>query len=588
MTRCRTLRIVILALTLAGWFVFALPAGARTSDPDAIEAIAAIHAKSIRITSFQADFNLLRQGEKFLEKFFPDSPFYDNLSLNGIVNFDANSGQYNMYFRLSGADYHHFALRRNAVTYLGAERIYNLMSSDPTPIRLEPSPSPSASPQEDSSPSPSASPQEDPSPSPTPSDAFTDLDPVTRIPVPKHPLLFLWPYSLHPSSQTYTYTVVSRDEIVYGRKCLRIQVNPRDSQNPFLIWVDPKDGVITQVQVTDSRTEKKIRTTYSGFYPPDPKTGFTMYSRAQVDVEDQPLFLVVLSNLVINPEKIMITHTVQDHASPVQRTPAPDTGLGPAVQVMTRGLLVLVSILALCLAILGYRYFRFAISRQEFSDELLVIDEEDGRFTELMNDLGYAVTPFNAEILTQERMLLGKGATADTTRRPRGLLVAPNSFAEAKSHFYLVRAFVEEGGRVLVMYHSPHSASGMPFTASFLPMSPSDIATEYVAKSGLFRSISDDDVARLAGSLAAPELYNPSNQRPPIQEFLIGRNKSTGVKGVVIGMIRQGKGEYILCQMKFEPELVLNSAPVRRVLSDLVLFLQARKPAREDEASSLT
>ncbi|NMA26606.1 MAG: hypothetical protein GX934_02435 [Burkholderiales bacterium] len=588
MTRCRTLRIVILALTLAGWFVFALPAGARTSDPDAIEAIAAIHAKSIRITSFQADFNLLRQGEKFLEKFFPDSPFYDNLSLNGIVNFDASSGQYNMYFRLSGADYHHFALRGNAVTYLGAERIYNLMSSDPTPIRLEPSPSPSASPEGDSSPSPSASPQEEPSPSPTPSDAITDLDPVTKVPVPRHPLLFLWPYSLHPSSQTYTYTVVSRDEIVYGRKCLRIQVTPRDSQNPFLIWVDPKDGVITQVLVTDSRTDKKIRTTYSGFHPPDPKTGFTMYSRAQVDVEDQPLFLVVLSNLVINPKKIMITHTVQGHASPVQRTPAPDTGLGPAVQVLTRGLVVLVSILALCLAILGYRYFRFAVSRQEFSDELLVIDEEDGRFTELMNDLGYAVAPFNAEILTQERMLLGKGATADTTRRPRGLLVAPNSFAEAKSHFYLVRAFVEEGGRVLVMYHSPRSAAGMPFTASFLPMSSSDIATEYVAKSGLFRSISDDDVARLAGSLAAPELYNPSNQRPPIQEFLIGRNKSTGVKGVVIGMIRQGKGEYILCQMKFEPELVLNSAPVRRVLSDLVLFLQARKPAREDEASSLT
>ena len=92
----------------------------------------------------------------------------------------------------------------------------------------------------------------------------------------------------------------------------------------------------------------------------------------------------------------------------------------------------------------------------------------------------------------------------------------------------------------------------------------------------------------LAGSLAAPELYNSSNQRPLIQEFLIGRNKITGVKGVVIGMFRQGKGEYILCQMNFEPELVLNSAPVRRVLSDLILFLQARKPAREDEASSLT
>lgn len=592
MTRCRTLRIGILVLALAGWFAFASPAEARTSDPDAIEAIASVYSKSIRITSFQADFNLLRQDQTFLEKFFPENPFYDNLSLNGIVNFDARSGQYNLYFRLAGADYHHFALRGNAVTYLGAERIFNLMS-DPTPIRLDPSPSPSpsASPLEDPSPSPSASPQEDPSPSPTPSLAptgITDLDPAARVPVPGHPLLFLWPYALHPSSQTYTYTVVSRDEIVYGRKCLRIQATPRDSRNPVLIWVDPRAGVITQVQVTDSRTGKKIRTTYAGFHPPDRKTGFTMYSRAQVDVEDQPLYLVVLSSLVINPEKIMITRTTQGRPGSDERTPAPNTDVGPAVHMLTRGLLVLVSILALVLAILGYRYLRFAVSRQEFSDELLVIDEEDGRFTELLNNLGYAVTPFNAEILTQERMLLGKGATADTTRRPRGVLVAPDSFAEAKSYFYLVRAFVEEGGRVLVMYHSPRSAAGMPFTASFLPMSPSDVATEYVSKSGLFQTISEDDVARLGGALAAPELYNLGNQRPPNQEFLIGRNKSTGVKGVVIGVIRQGKGEYILCQMKFEPEVTLNSAPVRRALSDLILFLQARKPAREDEASSLT
>ncbi len=562
----------------------AAPAGARSSDPEAIEAIAAVNSKSIRITSFQADFNLLRQDQTFLQKFFPDSPFYDNLSLNGIVNFDARSGQYNLYFRLAGVDYHHFALRGDAVTYLGAERIYNLMS-DPTPIRLEPSPSPS--------PSPSASPQEEPSPSPDPSPSasptmITDLDPATRVPVSGHPLLFLWPYALHPSSQTYTYTVVSRNEIVYGRKCLRIQATPRDSRHPVLIWVDPKAGLITQIQVTDSGTGKKIRTTYAGFHPPDPKTGFTMYSRAQVDVENQPLYLVVLSSLVINPEKIMITRTTQARPGSDERTPAPNTDIGPAVHMLTRGLIVLVSILGLVLAVLGYRYLRFAVSRQEFSDELLVIDEEDGRFTELLNNLGYAVTPFNAEILTQERMLLGKGATADTTRRPRGVLVAPESFAEAKSYFYLVRAFVEEGGRVLVMYHSPRSAAGMPFTASFLPMSPSDVATEYVSKSGLFQTISEDDVARLAGALAAPEIYNLGNQRPLNEEYLIGRNKSTGVKGAVIGVIRQGKGEYILCQMRFEPEVTLNSAPVRRALSDLILFLQARKPAREEDASSLT
>ena len=55
-----------------------------------------------------------------------------------------------------------------------------------------------------------------------------------------------------------------------------------------------------------------------------------------------------------------------------------------------------------------------------------------------------------------------------------------------------------------------------------------------------------------------------------------------------LSVIGQFHGEYILCQMKFEPEVTLNSAPVRRALSDLILFLQARKPAREDEASSLT
>lgn len=567
---------------MTGWLALATPSWAQSSDSEAVEAIASVYSKSIRVTSFQADFNLIRQDQTFLEKFFPENEFYDNVSLHGIVNFDARSGLYNLYFRIGGVDYHHFALRGPAVAYLGAVRIFNLMS-DPTPIRLEPTPSPSPSPED-----PSASP-EDPSPSPSPTPAgFTDLDPEIGAPVPGHPLLFLWPYPLQPTSRTFTYTVLARNEIVYGRRCLKIQATARGTGNPVLIWVDPKAGLITQVQVTDSKTGKKIRTTYAGFHPPDPKTGFTMYNRAQVVVDDQPLYLVVLSKTAINPDKIMITRTEQSRPLSEDRPARPNTDLGPAVQFLTRGLIVLVSILALVLAVLGYRYLRFAVSRQEFSDELLVIDEEDGRFTELLDKLGYAVTPFNAEILTQERMLLGKGATADTTRRPRGVVVAPESFSEAKSYFYLVRAFVEEGGRVLVMYHSPRSSAGMPFTPGFLPMSSSDASTEYVSRSGLFQTISEDDVARLAGALAAPEVYNKGNQGPLSEEFVVARNKSTGVKGAVVGVLRQGKGEYILCQLRFEPEVTLNSAPVRRALSDLILFLQARKPAREEEASSLT
>ncbi len=570
-----------LLLLLAIWLGLPSPAWARLSDPEAVEAISGIYNRSIQVNSFQSEFHLMRLDKEFLADFFPDSPFYDNMSLRGIINYDSPTGQYNLYFQIGGVDYHHFALRGDSVVYLGQERIYNLMK-DPRPVRVEPSPSPSPSPE--GLPSPSASPSPSPSPSPA-AQEFTDLSPITRKAVPGHPLIYLWPYVLHQPNIRNTYSVVSSKEIVYGRRCLLIEAQGPTSRIPTRIWVDPRASQVMQVQVADFRTGRSIRSIYSGFYPKDSRTGYAIYNRLEVDVEGRPLFMAMLTGPTLNPARILSTGTGAETPTGLVDRPTRNVDVGPAARFLTQGMVALVLILALVLLVLGYRYLRFAVSRQEFSDELLVIDEEGGRFSELLTRLGYPIAPFNAEVLTQERLLLGKGATADTTRRPRGVIVAPECFAEAKGFFFLVRAFVEEGGRVLVMYHSPRAATSMPFSASYLPISPSDVSTDYSCRPGLFKTITDEDVARLANALAAQELYTKANSRPIAQEFLVGRNRSTGVKATAIGVVRQGKGEYILCQMRFEPEVTLSSAPVRRILRDLILFLQAGQAPKEEQVN---
>ena len=72
--------------------------------------------------------------------------------------------------------------------------------------------------------------------------------------------------------------------------------------------------------------------------------------------------------------------------------------------------------------------------------------------------MGYTVTPFDPEILTEERKYLGKKPGAVL---PRAVVIAPGAFANIKGYLFLLRAYVEEGGRVLVLTHGPSAIATM-------------------------------------------------------------------------------------------------------------------------------
>lgn len=569
---------------LVCWLALAAAPASALSDEKAVEAMTAVDERALKVSSFQSEFHLIRQDPAFLELFFPESQFRSNLSVDGILNFDSPNRQYNLYLRTEGIDYQHLVARGTSVVWIGQERIPNLMK-DPNPIAVpgaSPSPSPSPTPSPEASASPGASPSPSPSPSPV---AYEDLGPSSHEPVQFHPLLFMWPFVLQ-SDAVSQYHLVSEDEVVYGRKCYLIEVRNSAAKDQVRLWVDPKGEQITQVEIVRADGQK-VLATYMGFHPPDKETGYAIYNRVEVSVDGKSVYMAELTTPEINPNRILVTKG--DETVPVNtsnRRGELNTFIGELPPIISGALLFLVSVLGIGLAVLGYRYYRFARSRQEFTDELVLIDEEDGRFGELLERLGYSWIPFNPEVLTQERMLLGKGATADTTRKPRGVVVAPESFAEVKGYFFLLKAYVEEGGRVLVMYHTPKTAATMPFTSSFIPLMPGDTATGYHCRSGVFETVPDDEVERLCGALAAKELYTQVNERPVSHEIVVARNKSTGVKGTVLGVVRQGKGEYILCQLRFDPKLTASSAPIRRLLGDLIHLLQARSAKRAQEQTA--
>ena len=236
----------------------------------------------------------------------------------------------------------------------------------------------------------------------------------------------------------------------------------------------------------------------------------------------------------------------------------------------------LVTVLLLVLLVLILRFVIFVASRQEFSDELIVIDEPGGIFSETLNKLGYKVIPFSIEVLSEERHHLGKNATKDTTSRPHAVIVAPQSFNEVANHAFLIRAYVEEGGRVLVMHHPKQMEHILPFKAEMLPIPNIGIAIE--SDTDTLTALHKDELNRLASTYVTKEAYLTIDGKKFNKSLLVLSNKLTGIKAVAIGSVKKKKGEYLVWQMKFSCKQLASDTSLQLLLNDVIRYMLGLEP----------
>lgn len=560
----------------------------KHSDPDAVEAVQGVYNTCFSLHEIKADVHLVIQDPEFLKDFF-DEEGYNSTGVKGLLHFQDKTGC-RLLLRRSSDMYNCFELGNN-VNYTGMRRVKrrpgsSLLRISEAQAGAAPAASPEAVPDSQISPTPS------PTNTPTPSadqnfinphniagkaalDSYLHLLTPLHTSAPRdYPLSFILPYTLNSRLHGNIYTVVNKNAFVFSEKCMEISAeNPR---SPYLttLWVDTKHNRLLQVMRFNKKENIKIIASYVGAYTPDPKTGFSPYKRVEISINGFPVCFAELTEVRINPSKPVVT--IEKETNVPERPTITNYVTNDIVPFLSEQKIKLVTVLLLVLLVLILRFVIFVASRQEFSDELIVIDEPGGIFSETLNKLGYKVIPFSIEVLSEERHHLGKNATKDTTSRPHAVIVAPQSFNEVANHAFLIRAYVEEGGRVLVMHHPKQMEHILPFKAEMLPIPNIGIAIE--SDTDTLTALHKDELNRLASTYVTKEAYLTIDGKKFNKSLLVLSNKLTGIKAVAIGSVKKKKGEYLVWQMKFSCKQLASDTSLQLLLNDVIRYMLGLEP----------
>ena len=596
--------LALLAMLLAfcaATAAFATPAPSKVlkekhSDPDAVEALQKIYKTTFHLNELKADVNLVIQNEQFLKGFFDNSEGLSAVGIKGVMHYSNKTGC-NLLLRREATEYNCFSLGRT-VSYNGLRFVKRKRNSDVLRIEkidgtVDSSPQASATPEgnegeEGNKTEESLPPTPSPSPSPWGNNVDNEfacetimglLTPARSTASSEFPLSFVLPYVLNSRIHGRIYTIVDRNAHVGLQKCWEIRVTTPNNPNlTTRMWIDVAHNRIAQVQTRNNQTNIYETASYTGYYDADKKTGFSPYQRVEVSVNGIPVFFAELTEPKVNPATPVIEEPkVKEGQTFVHKNTIIHDNIMPF---LSQQKLKLVLFLLFALLVLGVRYTIFITKRQEFSDEIMVIDEENGRFSETLNKLGYKVTPFSLEAISRERDFLGKGATKDTTNRPRSIIVAPMSFAEVRNHAFLIRAYVEEGGRVLVMNHPKRMEASFPYHAEMVPVP--NVGVTVQTDSSIIAGVNDEMVRRLAGTYVTTEAYLKIDDKP-LKPIVGLTNKLTNVTASAIGVVKQRKGEYLVCQMHITNSGLQSDRNLQILFNDVVRYLLGLDPLPYDD-----
>lgn len=540
-----------------------VPAQAQ-SPPDAYSIMEKVllRARDVKQKMFEQEIEVTRLDEPYLAPFLP--PYRDP---QGLIP------------RLPGK----IVIRPLESFQISLQERQNLQwltftSKDGCDIEGTPFGSPSPSPSPSVEPSPSASPMAGETSSPSPdATASPEASPMPTVDTDRslyryHPLTLLWPHEFKPNLAEAQYKY-NEEEIVYGSTCWEIEQKNRDIT--LTLWVDQSTYGIRQIEYDDPMDGQRVRATYTEMYQ---VSDLSVYKKVELAKGGRPLLSVLVPNLPVLVQR----PRVETGAPSPSWTPPPRTVISNP-EVWTRGLLFIVIVLLIGLSWFGGRYLKFLLTRSRFSEELLLVEAEGGPVFEVLTEMGYTVIPATMELLTEERKFLGKKPGADL---PRAVVIAPGAFAQIKGYLFLLRAYVEEGGRVLVLTQTPSHIATMPFTPYFVP-NLGEGKNVVLSRPNFWKRLRVEDVETRIGPLLPREFYVEINQKRPDLDLVQVYNQATGVRASAVCVVREGKGEYLLCQLLLVDELQKNKRPrslARFLMADLIEYLQGRQGEKKPTA----
>lgn|GEM_PF-1318461 len=565
--------------------------------PKAKELLEKLYEPPKIINNYQADIIVMKQDPAYLEKLFPEAK-----KASGAVPYKGKVSFYRPnYFNLM------LELSTDRKMELVSDDGVRMMLREPFtvsyPVESSPSPSPTPSPSlsPGATPSPAAAVSPSPSPSPTgngvvfvPDKTLTQTPSATPmiantetfrgdLTSQMHAINLVFPYDLKAQIPE-NYTSVAGTEKVYNEDCYVLDISTT-ARGEMTLWLNKKYNYIMKLQYSDPETNKPIDAYYKNFttYNKDGKT-FYFAQSMEVMLDGRIIYSAEITKFDINidttkifgyvdPSKMWKFGESKFRYGKKLRIQRVETPLEKVI-FLSPILSTFVIFLLAGLGYYGYRYIKFVTTRKLFKrEELIVVEGPEGRTTKALETLGFKAVPFTSELISEERKLLTRKKGMEL---PRAIIIENEMSANIKNHLYLIKAYVEEGGRVLLLPHSIESTASMPVAPSFIPLKKFDEEVFFTVKSNIWKKTKVAELEKNIYPFGVTQIYFKVNGRDVDKAMITAYNKLSGVTGAIVGSFREGKGEYLLCQLDIlktiESQYVVFLA--KTVLSDMLSFLQ--------------
>jgi hypothetical protein len=415
-------------------------------------------------------------------------------------------------------------------------------------------------------------------------------------PIYRTPLSALLPYVLRLTGAGETYNLGPADK-VDGNACNIILAKGTQRGN-YRVWVDISRKVVRKLEYMNPSTSRLITARFSGISSEENKGWF--FSGVTVEGEDgKVMYEAEISGLQWNLEGGVAPGAGGSPApkkGPSKRPagpilpPAPPSPPRWAVNILRLFIFVII-----CgLVIQGYLLWRHkngsklsvpssrahtaAPATSFFAKEIMVVDVPDSTSTaRALTSLGQAVESYTPEDFSRnlESIRTGSGQVMDARGvlyKPRIIVIGPNAYPIIKSQLTRLQLYIKEGGKVLMLNHSAQMAEQMPFKVKFYSFSIWEKNLNYIPRLNIWRTVSDKELESGSSFITPANIYLSINGKKPPQEVVAVRHGSTKVEGTVIGIIPEGKGEWILCQYRLIEaiEKGVGAAFARNILRDLL------------------
>ena len=165
-------------------------------------------------------------------------------------------------------------------------------------------------------------------------------------------------------------------------------------------------------------------------------------------------------------------------------------------------------------------------------------------------------------------------------KRPRVVAIGPGMFSRVKSYNFLIKAYVEDGGRVIVFEHGVEQAKDLPFTPTFIPYDRTDPNLSFLIVpkwEKIWKETSLEEIHKRTAAFYPYELIARIKEKDiQIDPIVVVTNPKTKINSVAICLLYDEKGEYLVVQYRLLEairKLKFTSATAEKMLRDLMTYM---------------